>query len=114
MSEEFKGAVIGLVCTIILYLLPFIDILAPLIGGFIGGYVGAKGAWDGLKVGILMTILMIIPGVILAVFLGSIFSFIPLLGAFFAGSTIILTIILVAHTAILGILGAIAGGLLAG
>lgn len=113
MGEEFKGSIIGLVCTIILYLLPFIDVLAPLIGGFIGGYAGAKGAWDGLKVGIMMTVLMVIPGVILAVFLGSIFSFVPLLGAFFAGSTVILTILLVAHTAVLGILGAIAGGLLA-
>ncbi|ADI75060.1 conserved hypothetical protein [Methanohalobium evestigatum Z-7303] len=114
MGDELKGAVIGLVSTIILYLLPFIDILAPLIGGIIGGYAGAKDAWGGFKVGILMTVLMIIPGVILATLLGSILSFVPLLGAFFAGSTILLTILLVAHTAILGIFGAIVGGLLSG
>ena len=114
MEDEIKGAIIGVISTIILYFIPVLNGIAPLLGGGIGGYSVGKGVSSGIKVGIIMALIMVLPGFFLAGILGSIFNDIPLLGEAVAGASIIITIVIVFHTAILGTIGAIIGGLVGG
>ena len=111
--STLKGALIGLVCTFVLYFIPVVNAFAPFLGGAIGGYVIKEGVVGGIKSGILMGVLMVIPGFILSGLLGAILAEMPVLGALVAGSGIIITILLVMHTAILGTIGAAIGGLIA-
>ncbi len=56
-----------------------------------------------------MTILMIIPGILLGGVLGSILRNAPVLGGFVAASTFIITLVIVAHSAVMGIIGSARG-----
>ena len=60
-----------------------------------------------------MTVFMIIPGFLLGGILGSVLRDAPVLGGFVAATTIIITVVIVAHTAITGIIGSVVGALLA-
>lgn len=111
MESIIKGALLGVISTVILYLFPLIGFAAPLIGGGIGGYITGKGIDGGLKVGIWMTILMIIPGILFSTILASALTNSPLAGILVASGGILLTLIIIAHTAILGIIGAVIGGM---
>ncbi|AKB26100.1 hypothetical protein MSMTP_2631 [Methanosarcina sp. MTP4] len=113
MGESIKGALVGLVCTTIFYFIPGVNVIAPFLGGLLGGYVADGGFGGGLKSGVLMTVFMVIPGFLLAGFLGAVLSDIPVLGGFVAVSGVIITLILVAHTAIIGIIGSAIGAILA-
>ncbi|WP_440952395.1 DUF5518 domain-containing protein [Methanococcoides sp. FTZ1] len=108
-----KGAMIGLICTVVLYMLPLINALSPFFGGFIGGYVAEEGAFGGFKVGVLMSVLAAIPGFMLSGALAVLLADVPVLGAILAGSGIIITLAIVSYTAIFGIIGAVVGGAVA-
>jgi hypothetical protein len=108
-----KGAVIGLIVTFVLYLVPFVNMFSPFIGGFAGAYSEVRSAWDGFLVGTLMFILMVIPGFILAGFVGSLFHNIPGLMAIVTGLGAGMFFLIMLHTGIIGIIGAVLGGLLA-
>jgi hypothetical protein len=56
---------------------------------------------------------MIVPGIVLGGFLGSILRDAPVLGGFVAASTFVITLVIVAHTAVIGIIGSIIGAVLA-
>ncbi|MCQ1536574.1 hypothetical protein FTO70_13015 [Methanosarcina sp. KYL-1] len=111
MGQTLKGAVVGLVCTLIFYFVPAVNAIAPLLGGLLGGYVADGGFGGGLKSGLLMTVLMVFPGFILAGALGAVLYEVPVLGGFVAASTIVITLLIVAHTAVVGIIGSIIGAL---
>jgi len=42
-----KGAIIGSICTLVLYMVPVLNALAPFFGGAIGGYVAKEGGIGG-------------------------------------------------------------------
>lgn len=114
MGRTITGALIGVVFTFIFYLIPAVNAAAPLLGGLLAGYYTDGGFEGGLKSGVLMTVFMIIPGFLLAGILGAVLRDTPVLGGFVAASAFIITIIVVVHTAIIGIIGSVAGALLAG
>ncbi|AKB19306.1 MULTISPECIES: DUF5518 domain-containing protein [unclassified Methanosarcina] len=114
MGRTISGALIGLVCTLIFYFIPFVNSVAPLLGGLLAGYYADGGFGGGLKSGVLMTIFMIIPGFLLGGILGVVLRDTPVLGGFVAASALIFTVVIVAHTAITGIIGSVVGALLAG
>lgn len=113
LMNIIKGAIVGLVCTVILYMVPLINALSPFFGGFIGGFVAKEGAFGGFKVGILMSVLAAIPGFMLSGALAVMLADIPVLGAILAGSGIFITLVIVFYTAIFGIIGAVVGGAVA-
>lgn len=113
MAKVITGALIGMVCTFIFYFIPGVSIIAPFLGGFLGGYYADGDFGGGLETGVLMTIFMIIPGFLLGGILGSILSEVPILGGFVVASAFIITMIIVAHTAVIGIIGSIIGAVLA-
>jgi hypothetical protein len=112
VARPISGALIGVVCTFILYFIPGINVIAPLLGGLLAGYYADGGFGGGLQTGVLMTVFMIIPGILLGGFLGSILRDAPVLGGFVAASTFIITLVIVAHTAVIGIIGSVLGAIL--
>lgn len=113
MGKILSGALIGMVCTIIFYFIPAVNVIAPLLGGLLAGYYANGGFEGGLKSGVLMTIFMIIPGFLLGGILGALLRDAPVLGGFVAASTFVITLAIVAHTAVIGIIGSIIGAILA-
>lgn len=112
MTRAIAGALIGMVCTFIFYFIPGVNVIAPLLGGLLAGYYADGGFRGGLLTGVLMTIFMIIPGVLLGGILGSILRSAPVLGGFVAASTFIITLVIVAHSAVIGIIGSVLGAVL--
>lgn len=110
-GETLKNASIALIVSLVLYFVPGVNTVGPVIGGFIGGYLQKEGVTGGIKVGGLKGLLMILPAFPLALVVGALLKDIPILGALAAGGTIILAIILVSHTLIFGIGGGICAGL---
>ena len=113
MARVLVGALIGMVCTLIFYFIPGVNVIAPLLGGLLGGYYADGGFGGGLESGVLMTVFMIIPGFLLGGILGSILREVPVLGAFVAASAFVITMVIVAHTAVIGIIGSVIGAVLA-
>ncbi|HPS28596.1 MAG TPA: DUF5518 domain-containing protein [Candidatus Paceibacterota bacterium] len=113
ITRVLGGALIGMVCTFVFYFIPLVNSIAPFLGGFLGGYYADGGSRGGLKTGVLMTVFMIIPGFLLGGFLGSILRDIPVLGGLVAASAFIITIVIVAHTAVIGIIGSVIGAVIA-
>lgn len=113
IARVLGGALIGMVCTFIFYFIPFVNSIAPLLGGLLGGYYADGGSGGGLKTGVLMTVFMIIPGFLLGGFFGSLLRDAPILGGFVAASAFIITMVIVAHTAVIGIIGSVIGAVLA-
>lgn len=109
IARVLAGALIGTVCTLVFYFIPFINSIAPLVGGLLGGYYAGGGIGEGLKTGVLMTIFMIIPGFLFGGILGALLRNTPVLGGFVVASTFIITLVIVAHTAIMGIIGSVIG-----
>lgn len=112
MSETLKGAGVGLVCTVLFYFIPAVNSVAPFLGGMLGGYVADGGFEGGLKSGVLMALMMVVPGFLLAGILGALLGEIPVLGGLVTASAVLITLIIVAHTAVLGTIGTIIGALL--
>jgi len=75
MTEGDTGtnALIGAVVTVLTTFTGF----APLIGGAVAGYLNGR---DGVKVGALSGVLASIPLLLIAVFFGSMFAFMPVMG----------------------------------
>jgi hypothetical protein len=109
IARVLAGALIGTVCTLVFYFIPFINSVAPLVGGLLGGYYADGGPGGGLKTGLLMTIFMIIPGFFLGGILGALLRDSPVIGGFVAASAFVITLVVVAHTAIMGIIGSVIG-----
>src|SRR5665647_3805222 len=93
MARAIAGALIGVVCTLIFYFIPGVNVIAPLLGDLLAGYYADGGFGGGLETGVLMTIFMIIPGVFLGGILGSILSGVPVIGGFVAASTFVICLL---------------------
>ena len=113
MARVLVGALIGMVCTFIFYFIPGINVVAPLLGCLLGGYYADGGFGGGLESGVLMTVFMIIPGFLLGGILGSILREAPILWGFVAASAFVITMVIVAHTVVIGIIGSVIGAVLA-
>ena len=110
-----KGTLVGLAATIILYFIPGVNLVSPLIGGAIGGYLVNLGLWGGVRSGALLALFMLVPGMALE-FLGDLIrgsDGVPLLGGIDGSATVILHLVLIAHTAVLGVFGGAMGGAVA-
>ncbi|AAM31656.1 conserved protein [Methanosarcina mazei Go1] len=103
-----------MVLTFVFYFIPVVNSVAPLLGGFLAGYYADGGFEGGLKSGVLMTVFMIIPVFLLGGVLGTVLRNSPVLGGFIAASTLIVALVVIIHTAITGIIGSVAGALVAG
>jgi hypothetical protein len=114
IARVLGGAFIGMVCTFVFYFIPLVNSIAPFLGGLLGGYYADGGSGGGIKTGVLMTVFMIIPGFLLGGFLGSVLRDTPIFGGLVAASTFIITMVIVAHTAVIGIIGSVIGAVLAG
>ena len=112
MARVLAGALIGVICTVIFYFIPVVNAIAPLLGGLLAGYYADGGFGGGLKTGVLMTIFMVIPGILLRGILGSMLISVPVIGGFVAASTFVITLVIVAHTAVIGIIGSVLGAIL--
>lgn len=112
MDRTIAGALIGVVCTFILYFIPGVNVTAPLLGGLLAGYYADGGFGGGLQTGVLMAVLMTIPGILLGGILGSILRDAPVLGGFVAASIFLITLVIVAHAAVIGIIGSVLGAIL--
>jgi hypothetical protein len=81
----------------------------------IGGFVANRGVWGGMRIGVLLVGLMLIPQIVFAILeglkIGAILA--PLLGEITGGATIVLYVVLIAHTVTLGLVGGCIGGVLA-
>ncbi|MCM1986085.1 MULTISPECIES: DUF5518 domain-containing protein [Methanococcoides] len=108
-----KGAIIGSICTLVLYMVPVLNALSPFFGCAIGGYVAKEGGIGGVKVGLLMTLLFAVPGFLISGVFVALMSEIPVIGAILAGSGIVITIAIMIYTAIFGIIGGVVGGAVA-
>jgi hypothetical protein len=110
-----KGTLVGLATTIILYLIPGVNLVGPLIGGAIGGYLVNQGSWGGVRSGVLLVLFILIPWMAVDILGGWITGSIgePFLGEDAGAATIILHLVLIAHTAVLGVFGGVMGGTLA-
>ena len=113
MGKTVNGAFLGMVCTFVFYFIPLVNAIAPFLGGFLAGYYADEGSKGGLETGVLMTVFMIIPGFLLGGILGAVLRETPVIGGFVAASAFIITIIIVVHTAIIGIIGSVIGAFLA-
>ena len=112
MARVLAGALIGVICTVIFYFIPVVNAIPPLLGGLLAGYYADGGFGGGLKTGVLMTIFMVIPGILLGGILGSMLISVPVIGGFVAASTFVITLVIVAHTAVIGIIGSVFGAIL--
>ena len=110
-----KGTLVGLAATLILYLIPGVNLVSPLIGGAIGGYLVHQGILGGVRSGALLALFMIIPGMALEIVGGLIRGSdgVPFLGGIGGPTSVILHLVLIAHTAVLGVFGGVMGGAVA-
>ena len=110
-----KGTLVGLAATIILYLIPGVNLVSPLIGGAIGGYLVNFGLWGGVLSGALLALLMLIPGMTLGILIDWIRGLdgVPFQGGTDGSATMILHLVLIAHTAVLSVIGGVMGGAVA-
>lgn len=112
--KTLKNAIIGVVITTVFYFIPILNIIAPLLGAGVGGYLQKEGPVPGAKVGGVMGIIMLVPAFFLAGILSWMFSFLGDAGAFLAGSTILITLLITAWSIVVGGVGGAIGGAVAG
>jgi hypothetical protein len=110
-----KATLIGLLVTIVLYFVPVVDLIAPLIGGAVAGYLLDRGIGGGLVAGALLAVLMLIPGLGIAVALGLILGAlgVPVLGGIAGAAWFIVYLLIIGHTLVLGLMGSAIGGAIA-
>jgi hypothetical protein len=113
-SNLVKGIVFGAIITKIAYLIPVLNIIAPIFGGAVAAYVYSSGALGGMKAGFLKGILMGLPAIILGTVFASLLADIPVIGDLLAGSLGLFVLIIVIHSVTIGMVGGFIGGALAG
>ena len=122
MTEDFEGktllnVIIGAVVTIAVAAVPFVQGLAPAIGGGVAGYLQNRGIGAGVKVGAGVTFVFMIPAILLiVVFSGFIASVVPMVGAGMMTGTFLLFVLIVIFfwTFVLSVIGGAVGGAVAG
>ncbi len=106
MAGRLASGIIGAIITVILLLIPGINILAPLIGGFIAGLL-AGGAGRGAQAGFLAGVLAAVPVPALIGLMGTVvLPLNPHIGVVGIGASLVIFIV---ASILLGVPAAIAG-----
>lgn len=113
-GKTLQNAVIGVVVSTVLFLVPVVSVVAPLAGGATAGYLQKEGAGGGMKVGAVKGFLMVVPSLLIGAVATSIFVGIPIIGNLLAGSVVIIAVILTFYSIIVGIVGGLIGGIIGG
>jgi len=108
-----KPLITGVIVTKIAYLIPVVNLFAPIVGGSVTAYMLDSGAIEGLKGGFLKGILMTLPAIILGVFFADILAGIPIIGNLLAGSLGLVVAVIVLHSVVLGMLSGFVTGAIA-
>jgi hypothetical protein len=122
MTEDFEGKtliniLIGVVVTLVVYIVPGVQFLAPAVGGGVAGYLQKRGVGGGIKVGVGVAFVSMIPAILLVVVFSSLIAaFVPFVGAGMLAGTFLFVILLVLFfwTLILAVIGGMIGGAVAG
>jgi len=122
MTEDFEGktllnVIIGAVVTVVVAAVPFVQGVAPAVGGGVAGYLQNRGWGSGAKVGAGVAFVFMIPAILLIlVFSGFIASVVPMVGAGMLTGTFLFIVLLVVFfwTLVLAIVGGAVGGAVAG
>ncbi len=109
-SDVLIGALAGVALCLVVLFVPFVEELAPLIGGFAAGYLSAQGVWGGLVTGLLMTAIMVVPAYFLSEMIVGILEGIPIIGDLVRSAGFIILVIIVTYVGVLGVLGGVLGG----
>ena len=109
-SDVLIGALAGVAICLVVLFVPFVEELAPLIGGFAAGYLSAQGVWGGLLTGLLMTAIMVVPAYFLSEMIVGILEGIPIIGDLVRSAGFIILVIIVTYVGVLGVLGGVLGG----
>lgn len=110
VSDVLIGSLAGVAICLVVLFVPFVEELAPLIGGFAAGYLSAQGVWGGLVTGLIMTAIMVVPAYLLSEMIVGILSGIPIIGDLLRSAGFIILVIIVTYVGVLGVLGGILGG----
>ena len=113
-GKTFVNGTIGSLVTTISYLVPVLNLFAPVFGGVMAGYLQKEGAVGGMKVGVVKGFIMVAPGVILGTIAAGILADIPVIGGALASSLVAIIFVIVLHSLALGWLGGLIGGAIAG
>lgn len=105
-NATIKNALLGTIITILLYIVPGINIAAPLIGGLAAGYSQRQGLRGGLKVGVLIAFFMFLPGLVISTLLMQI----PDIGLFLGLGWTTLSVLIIGHSALTAVIGGMIGG----
>ncbi|CCQ37086.1 uncharacterized protein Nmlp_2939 [Natronomonas moolapensis 8.8.11] len=108
-----KPLITGVIVTKIAYLIPVVNLFAPIVGGSVTAYMLDSGAIEGLKGGFLKGILMTLPAIILGVFFADILAGIPIIGNLLAGSLGLVVAVILLHSVVLGMLSGFVTGAIA-
>lgn len=112
-GDTIKNSIVAAIITTIAFFIPILNIIAPIFGSGVGGYMQKEGVRGGAKVGGIMGVLMVLPAIFMGGFVSWMFSFIPEVGAFFAGSTLVVTAVITAWSIVVGLVGGAIGGAVA-
>lgn len=63
--QAVRSALLGAIISIVAGFLPFVSIVAPLLGGVVAGYINRTGLRDGAGAGALMGVFLAVLGVVL-------------------------------------------------
>lgn len=113
-GRTFVNGAIGSLVTMISYLVPVLNLFAPVFGGVMAGYLQKEGAVGGMKVGVVKGFIMVAPGIVLGTIAAGILADIPVIGGALASSLAAIIFVIVLHSLALGWLGGLIGGAIAG
>jgi len=110
VSDVLIGALAGVAICIVVLFVPFVEELAPLVGGFAAGYLAAQGVWGGIVTALIMTAIMVVPAYLLSEMIVGVLSGIPVIGDLLRSAGFIILALIVTYMGVLGVLGGILGG----
>jgi hypothetical protein len=113
-GKTLTNAAIGAVVSTVAYLVPVVNLFAPIFGGGVAGYLQHQGASGGMKAGSVKGFVMTIPAIGLGLVASGMLAQIPVIGDLLAGSIVLLVIIVVGHSVALGFFGGLFGGIISG
>jgi hypothetical protein len=116
-GKTFLNTLIGAAVTLVLFLVPVVQGLAPALGGAVGGYLQKRGLVGGMKVGAGVTFVFMIPAaVLIVVFSGFIAAVVPMVGAGMLTGTVLFVVLFVVFfgSLVLSLVGGAVGGAVVG
>lgn len=113
-GRTFVNGSIGALVTKISYLVPILQLFAPVFGGIVAGYLQKQGAVGGMKAGTAKGFIMVLPATVLGTLASAWLADTPVIGELLAGSLVVIVLVIVGHSLALGFVGGLIGGMVAG